>query len=518
VREVATKATGGSGGGAPAGARGEPLANRAGERVQPGAPWAAKGAWRWRLATLATLLLLLATATSAAAAERHFPETSQTTRGAFLDFFDAHGGLDIFGYPRTGEILEKGRTVQYFQRARFEWWPENPAGFQVQLGLLADELGRGRPPTMQSSDPTRRYFPETQHSIGGAFRDFFEQRGGLAVFGYPTTDEISENGRAVQYFQRARFEWHGENEPKYRVQLGLLGDELLGIRGDSASGEGWLVVSTGVGGDFFLMRPNGADQRKLGRGVDPSLSPDGKWVVFGLEDVADPGLYVQSTDPGGEPKLIWAGKGGRGPLFSPDGGEIVFYQRSDCLRRIGREDFENDSCFQILILPAGGGQTYLPPGQGRYAQQPTWSPDGKRIVYKEEKALFVVPRDGSVTARQLSEFQPYYLTPLWSPLGGKLAVARDMNRSHYEVGLIPDDGSVDFVQLTKSAPFRQPPATSLSPAWSPDGSKIAFVSDRDGALRVWVMSADGSGAAKVSDLPISSNGTRERLVHWSRGP
>ena len=40
---------------------------------------------------------------------------------------------------------------------------------------------------------------------------------------------MDENGRSVQYFQRARFEWHGENPPEYRVQLGLLGDEQIAL-------------------------------------------------------------------------------------------------------------------------------------------------------------------------------------------------------------------------------------------------------------------------------------------------
>ncbi|HEV8638222.1 MAG TPA: hypothetical protein VG370_28755 [Chloroflexota bacterium] len=484
------------------------------------------------LATLAGLLLLLTTAATASAQERFFPETAQSARGAFLDFFERNGGIDVFGLPRTGEFELNGRTVQYFQRARFEWWPENPGPYRVQLGLLADELGKGRPPTIQSSDPTRRYFQETQHSIGGGFREFWETRGGLGIFGYPTTDELQENGFAVQYFQRARLEWHGENPPAYRVQLGLLGDEQIALGkvsvpaaaaprvappaplAPTAAGPGKLLVSTGAGGDFYLMSPNGADLRRLGRGVDPSLSADGNWIAFGLEDVENPGLYLQSSD-GDQPKLLFPGRGVRGPLFSPDASEIAFYQRSDCLRETRRGHFEADTCFQVMVIPVGGGQTWLPPGQGRYAQQPTWSPDGQRIVYKEEKALFVVSR--GQTARQLSQFQPLYQTPAWSPLGGKIAVALDMNRSNYEIGLIPDDGSVSFEQLTRSPPFRQPPATSFSPAWAPDGSRIAFVSDRDGALRVWVMNADGSDPVKVSDIPLRFENARERLVHWGGG-
>lgn len=76
--------------------------------------------------------------------QRYFPETGQVVAYAFLYFFQSRGGLDIFGYPITGEFHERGVTVQYFQRARMEWRPGNPAAYRVQLGLLgAESLGYG---------------------------------------------------------------------------------------------------------------------------------------------------------------------------------------------------------------------------------------------------------------------------------------------------------------------------------------------------------------------------------------
>jgi hypothetical protein len=72
----------------------------------------------------------------------------------------------------------------------------------------------------------RRYFAETGHYVSGDFLRFYDQRGGLAIFGYPLTKEFKHDGRTVQYFQRARMEKHPENPDPYKVQLGLLGDEL----------------------------------------------------------------------------------------------------------------------------------------------------------------------------------------------------------------------------------------------------------------------------------------------------
>jgi hypothetical protein len=487
-------------------------------------------------ALLAALALVLALGVSPAAAyERSFPETGQTVRDAFLDFFDANGGVDVFGYPRTGEFVFNGHYVQYFQRARFEYWPENPPGQQVQLGLLAVELGRSRPPSPQSADPNRRWFRETQHSVGGGFLDFWTARGGAAVFGYPITDEMDENGRAVQYFQRARFEWHGENPPAYRVQLGLLGDESLALGkvpvpseaapkqavtgpppiDPSAAGPGKLLVSTGIGGDFYLMDPNGANAVKLGRGVDPAISRDGNKITFALWDSPNPGIYVMDADVGSKPTLVYQGTNTRGPVLSPDNSQIAFYESYKCVRIVRRQNIEDD-CYRVKVVPTAGGQDWLIPGQSAYATTPTWSWDGTQILFKDEKALYVASR--TQDAQQLSQFEPRYYLPAWSPLGGRVLVQFDANRDHYEVGVVPDDGSVGLQLLTQSPPFTNPPQTSLSPAWSPDGSRIAFASDRDGALRIWTMAADGTAAVKVSDIPLGSQNVLERFVSWGGGP
>lgn len=63
-------------------------------------------------------------------------------------------------------------------------------------------------------------FAETGHTLAYNFRQFYESRGGLAVFGYPISEVFVENGIPVQYFERARLEWHA---PLAQVQLGQLG-------------------------------------------------------------------------------------------------------------------------------------------------------------------------------------------------------------------------------------------------------------------------------------------------------
>jgi hypothetical protein len=70
-----------------------------------------------------------------------------------------------------------------------------------------------------------QWFAETGHAIGGAFWDYWRERGGLAVFGYPLSDELLEDGRTTQYFERAVMEWHPENDDPWKVLLRRLGAE-----------------------------------------------------------------------------------------------------------------------------------------------------------------------------------------------------------------------------------------------------------------------------------------------------
>ncbi len=75
----------------------------------------------------------------------YFPETGHYVGHAFWDYWRAHGGLMQFGYPLTEELVEDGRTVQYFERAVFEWWPENPDPYKVLLRRLGAEALARRP-------------------------------------------------------------------------------------------------------------------------------------------------------------------------------------------------------------------------------------------------------------------------------------------------------------------------------------------------------------------------------------
>jgi hypothetical protein len=171
----------------------------------------------------------------------YFPETGHNISFEIKEFFDAHGGVDIFGLPLTEVIVEEstGRQVQYFERARFELHPELTPENYVTLTLVGSVLAQHRTEPAftwltASPDPERDFFPESGHTLGGAFRYFWQTRGGVNVFGYPISEEFYEVNPAdgqeylVQYFQRARFEYHPEAAgTPYEVQLGNLGRQYL---------------------------------------------------------------------------------------------------------------------------------------------------------------------------------------------------------------------------------------------------------------------------------------------------
>lgn len=155
---------------------------------------------------------------------RYFAATGQTVPGDFLRFFDAYGGVDSFGLPLTGETIADGWRVQYFEKSRLEYHPENEPAYHVVAGWLGDLLRRRRPPVPTSQIPPandlrRRYFPETGHTLSGDFLTYFDTHGGSVRFGQPISEPfLAVNGRLAQDFQAARFFWTPETDPPVTLE------------------------------------------------------------------------------------------------------------------------------------------------------------------------------------------------------------------------------------------------------------------------------------------------------------
>jgi hypothetical protein len=168
---------------------------------------------------------------------RYFPETGHNVTGEFWQYFQGvpEAGF-VFGYPLTEAFtdVKSGRVVQYFTRARFELVPELPEGQRVQLTSLGSKTYvPGSGPNIPAPIGCR-YF-NSGFSICYAFLDFFDKYGGEAIFGQPISGFEYLDGRIVQYFERARFDWYPEYEEGHKVVLADLGRMFFDLAGENAN-------------------------------------------------------------------------------------------------------------------------------------------------------------------------------------------------------------------------------------------------------------------------------------------
>jgi hypothetical protein len=197
--------------------------------------------------------------------------------GRIRVFWEQNGGLPVFGFPigPQHEELVEGTPfqVQWFERNRLELHPENAAPYDVLLGRLgADRLHQqGRDwSTFPKADPTApHYFAQTSHAIAPEFWGYWSSHGlefdgrrgtsfdeSLALFGMPLSEpakETNSSGAMVltQWFERARFELHPENQAPYAVLLGLLGNELHGRESPPPSTGGHTITTV-----FLILMEN----------------------------------------------------------------------------------------------------------------------------------------------------------------------------------------------------------------------------------------------------------------------
>ena len=169
------------------------------------------------------------------------------THGLSVPGLDAYGrSLQLFGLPLTAPRIETnsgGHTVltQWFERARFELHPQFAGTpYEVELSLLGNqatydqqEKTAFQPVASFPATAEAMFFPQTGHGLSLDFKRFWEANGALPIFGYPISEVFQQQNPSdgqsynVQYFERARFEYHPANPPDYQVELGLLGHQLI---------------------------------------------------------------------------------------------------------------------------------------------------------------------------------------------------------------------------------------------------------------------------------------------------
>jgi hypothetical protein len=292
-----------------------------------------------------------------ARADTTFPQTGQTVWGPFESYWNEHGGLAQFGLPRTSVYAAGSEhDAQWFERAVFTYNPAKPDPYKVELQLLGSMITEGRrgeaPFARATNSREGLFFPETAHNLSGKFREYWEQTGGLPIYGFPISEPFQERSKSdgktyvVQYFERNRFELHPEHAgTPFEVQLGLLGSELLDARGGPqaiAALPKAALYPAPAGG---VVTPPGdlVDSPNAGTPVPggtntvppaPALPAASAQIIF-QSDFSTPSLSAWSQV--------------RGPLEAPDLEPARWWVRNGMLEQTGRYEEENTARDAIIV-------------------------------------------------------------------------------------------------------------------------------------------------------------------------
>ena len=241
--------------------------------------------------------------------------------------------------------------------------------------------------------------------------------------------------------------------------------------------------------EIYVMNQDGTGQTRLTNDpagdFGPAWSPDGMKIAFnkGFD------IFVMEADGTSQTRLTSAAAMNIAPSWSPDGTKIAFHS-------------SRDGNFEIYVMDAdGNNQTRLTSNAaGDFA--PSWSPDGQRLVFRSNRdgnnEIYVMAKDGTaqtrVTVNTADDQEPKF-----SGDGTKIIFTRSL--STRQITVVNADGT-NPVQLTTAG-------NNFFPSVSPDGTKIAFVSDRDGNHEIYSMDVDGNPQVR-----LTNNFTVDEYPSW----
>lgn len=237
-----------------------------------------------------------------------------------------------------------------------------------------------------------------------------------------------------------------------------------------------------------------------GNSMNPSWSPDGSEIAFHADWFGDQRKDIYRIPAtGGTPfwvtRLDWRFDNAF-PSWSPDGEKIAL--ASGLPQGEGRQEF------WVLNAVDGSQRTKLASPDGD-VKRSTWSPDGFKIAYgvlihmydPSVWHVFVIPSAGGTPMNlTASQWNTYNGNPAWSPDGTQIAFDSDRSGTQ-EIWVMQAEGG-GAIQLTHTDQ-----GYSEFPSWSPDGERIAFCSNRTGNTEIWVMSATGENQTQLTFDPTS---------------
>jgi Tol biopolymer transport system component len=234
--------------------------------------------------------------------------------------------------------------------------------------------------------------------------------------------------------------------------------------------------------EIHILNLSGVKQASTSSSYDknPVWSSDGRMAFTSFRDV-NYEIYVMNADGSAQTNLTHNPAYDADPAWSPNGRRIAFVSNRD----------DNG---EIYVMNDDGSAPRRLTHNLVSDTHPVWSPDGQRIAYVSDEGgnseIYVINADGSGQTN-LTRTPADDTDPIWSPDGAQLAFAsyRSGNSEIYVVN-VPNELPVE--NLPTPTNLTQNAAYDWNPVWSPDGKRLAFVSDRDGNFEIYVMNADGS--------------------------
>jgi tol-pal system beta propeller repeat protein TolB len=218
----------------------------------------------------------------------------------------------------------------------------------------------------------------------------------------------------------------------------------------------------------------------------PTVTPDGKTILFEADSTSFRDVYRLDVATDTVTRLTDNPEGNFEPSLSPDGTQVAFTSSRD-----------GDS--EVYAMPVAGGPVTRLTVSHRDDWLPAWSPDGAWIAFLSDREgvprVFVVRPDGKdLRHAHAGEVVGEEQEPTWSPDGKRLAYTVSTNQGASEVWWAD-------VAASEAHRVSAEGARDEVPSWSPDGAHLVYVSTRDQRIDLWIGRADGTAEARLTDTP-----------------